>query len=1095
MRCELCLAPAPCTCGARPDEELHRRLFAIRFLLSQMNLWRMDGVELPASLRSSYLNQRNQIVAQLKPEAPLIVAEVVEEKPIPKILKIEREPEPPPKQFHWRDLFTERNIRWILNLGIFIFSVALAVFIHSQWTGMTPFLRSFILFSATGLAFGAGHLLRRTLLSETGKALISLALIAVPIDVFGAVQFGLLPSTPAVGMIAAAVSLAIYLAHRLTWLSSIAAMALVAFGLATAGVPWLQIPAWTAPFALAMTRVAKIQGIAFTYLLALSSFAAGWIPLEVALASGAALVFFDRRLMWGTAAAVGAMFAVVMVEFRPPHAAELCAAFGALLVVTRRWEFGTVGGLSSLIAMGVAMAARDWTALGIVFALNGAACWILKFRDAAYFLGLLAVGSAFELKPIPIAIYALAISRSRVAIGAAGVAMFLVSVDCLRYYDVDRWQGALISAACAAAFAIGARREKSRLVADLAYGSAGFAFVYLLRLAELPTPWLAPAMALFAIALYVLKLRPTIFTGAAASLGCLALAFVQWLVAAKHGPAAATFGIVSLFCFAISGAHRQVAHAGVYLAVAMALCIGDWIGLQYQGQVACVLAIACAALIVSRGKPHQHLGLAGATVLIAALAATFLNPQSYEFSRLLGTAMVAALAAAVAVFLERIHVPAASALAGIFASAAWLLFLSWLSTGSRFGGLAVLLMTVALAVAAAFLDRRRAIPLLCVAAAVAAVAMVVALPHAEICVLVAAITVAIYLLRGWSWVAVAFGIAGILRALVEWNPLWMIPVAFVFLAISRVRRPAVVLSIFAVLAGTVAGERVWLLLADTAIFALVAFLYHRPKLVYLAAVSFMAFHIAAMDEFGLRPSVVAVVLFGIALAQVVFARRDHPYSKPIFATGLVAAIAVILFGIGNGRAYVGRDIDWAIWGLMLGALGYGVAARIQRIPWMIAVAAAHLLGAYYLSLEKYDLRILELYTVPIAAGIAAWSVALPRGESRRWVEALAVAATFAPSAIASFVEPCHTLAALGGAVALVLGGMVVRRRVPILLGTLAFGLEVLGKVLEFLIRAEVPLAQWGMFVGGFLIVLAALFESRKLRFVRERAELYLARWD
>jgi len=49
----------------------------------------------------------------------------------------------------WKDLLTERNIRWILNLGIFIFSTALAVFIHTQWKGMAPGLKISILFGSS----------------------------------------------------------------------------------------------------------------------------------------------------------------------------------------------------------------------------------------------------------------------------------------------------------------------------------------------------------------------------------------------------------------------------------------------------------------------------------------------------------------------------------------------------------------------------------------------------------------------------------------------------------------------------------------------------------------------------------------------------------------------------------------------------------------------------------------------------------------------------------------------------------------------------------------------------------------------------------
>jgi hypothetical protein len=70
----------------------------------------------------------------------------------------------------------------------------------------------------------------------------------------------------------------------------------------------------------------------------------------------------------------------------------------------------------------------------------------------------------------------------------------------------------------------------------------------------------------------------------------------------------------------------------------------------------------------------------------------------------------------------------------------------------------------------------------------------------------------------------------------------------------------------------------------------------------------------------------------------------------------------------------------------------------------------------------------------------------------------------------------------------VLAGMVMRRSTLLLGGTGAFVLEVLAKALHFLIEQELSMAQWGMLAGGLLILIAAAFESRKLRFVQERLD-------
>ena len=97
---------------------------------------------------------------------------------------------------------------------------------------------------------------------------------------------------------------------------------------------------------------------------------------------------------------------------------------------------------------------------------------------------------------------------------------------------------------------------------------------------------------------------------------------------------------------------------------------------------------------------------------------------------------------------------------------------------------------------------------------------------------------------------------------------------------------------------------------------------------------------------------------------------------------------------------------------------------------------------------------------------------------------------FLPSSVSSFLPEGvgHAVAAFGLSFLLVLGGMVLRRKVLAIGGTACFVAEVLGKLVEFLIRADLSFAQWGMILGGLMIVLAGAFESRKLHFVKKHLE-------
>jgi hypothetical protein len=291
------------------------------------------------------------------------------------------------------------------------------------------------------------------------------------------------------------------------------------------------------------------------------------------------------------------------------------------------------------------------------------------------------------------------------------------------------------------------------------------------------------------------------------------------------------------------------------------------------------------------------------------------------------------------------------------------------------------------------------------------------------------------------------------------------------------------------------ADRVWVFLADSVLFGAAAVLYRRPELMYPCSAAVVALDLALMSRFGLGSTQTAFQLLTLALAKVLFVRamggRVAAYLRPVFVAALLVAGGVLVFGVARREVYTGKDIDWAIWGLIVLALISGMAGRIRKLPAFVYFAAAHLLGAYYLSLHKYQVETVEFYTVPIGIGLAAWSVlAGPEKGPRLLAEVLAVGVLFLPSAIPSFFDDgrWHALAALGLAFGTLLAGMGLRRRALVLGGTGAFVAEVLGQALRFLIERQLSFAEWGMLVGGLMILLAALFESRKANFVKGRLE-------
>ena len=363
MRCAVCQASNPIhrpeclSCGARLVEESHREISGIGYLLGQVAKWEGEKrytPEILSGLSAEYSARRRTLESDLrvprpapapaKPEPVLLPRPVsipaLRVAPMLPVAPVRPVPPPPPRPpFAWKNLYTERNIRWVLNLGIFIFSIALAVFVRTQWRDMAPGLKIGILYGASFAAIGAGHLLRRTILKATGMSLIVLGALAIPIDCAALLQFRIVGAHHAdsVGLWGSVLSLGVYLGlarlhgeRRFVHLATLAGASMWAFLLRNGGMGWESVVPWIAPFGLAgalwrlnPVRLSSYGILAGSLVVSLGLLATGFLSvssdvlaLEVALVSGvAAMVLMERRtgsprFRWGTAALLWAMYAV-----------------------------------------------------------------------------------------------------------------------------------------------------------------------------------------------------------------------------------------------------------------------------------------------------------------------------------------------------------------------------------------------------------------------------------------------------------------------------------------------------------------------------------------------------------------------------------------------------------------------------------------------------------------------------------------------------------------------------------------------------------------------------------------------------------------
>jgi hypothetical protein len=245
----------------------------------------------------------------------------------------------------------------------------------------------------------------------------------------------------------------------------------------------------------------------------------------------------------------------------------------------------------------------------------------------------------------------------------------------------------------------------------------------------------------------------------------------------------------------------------------------------------------------------------------------------------------------------------------------------------------------------------------------------------------------------------------------------------------------------------------------------------------------------------------AYVVLGVAVLALAVGTALRPTeSRAVQAAAHAGAVVALLFTVGPESSDVaGRGISVghaaaisSLWGVAVGlrALWPGTsrAGRAQ----LAAVAGGWQLLAWWLLLASREVKMVEAYTLPLAAValLAGWAALRARPELRSWIAyGPALAAAFLPS-LAIVLAPGleeENLAdpsiwrrlLLGvGALVVVLAGAVRRRQAPVVIGGIVVGIVALHEIALVwdLLPRWIPLA-----VGGLLLVGLAITYERRSR--------------
>ncbi|MEK7467238.1 MAG: hypothetical protein AAB074_07490 [Planctomycetota bacterium] len=302
----------------------------------------------------------------------------------------------------------------------------------------------------------------------------------------------------------------------------------------------------------------------------------------------------------------------------------------------------------------------------------------------------------------------------------------------------------------------------------------------------------------------------------------------------------------------------------------------------------------------------------------------------------------------------------------------------------------------------------------------------------------------------------------------------------------------------------------------------------------VAALLFNASVTAFLIHAGLDVRVAAPLLVSLASMEALAASLagSRTASHSVFAAAGALAFSAVVWAFVGPRGGEVHLLPGMI-SLGIAAVAASVAAIIRRQPYLWAVTACAGVAEFYLALRHFDVTTLEAYTFPPAIALIAWShfatrrtaTVVPDAPHGPVVEAvlsdwarrqvatlheqigsvrlLAILGALVPTVFLALPssEVAHLPYALGGSAAVLVAGVLARRKAEAVAGICGLGGLVVVKAIEWMVEQQLSAAWWILVVGAALIGFVAVFEVRRSWYlkgkgeaVRKVVEAYLAKW-
>jgi hypothetical protein len=249
------------------------------------------------------------------------------------------------------------------------------------------------------------------------------------------------------------------------------------------------------------------------------------------------------------------------------------------------------------------------------------------------------------------------------------------------------------------------------------------------------------------------------------------------------------------------------------------------------------------------------------------------------------------------------------------------------------------------------------------------------------------------------------------------------------------------------------------------------------------------------------------IVFGALLPTAAGRSRRGPAAM----TGLIFSFFLVAYVFHDLDAFLGPlEIDYVILTACVWALVQWLSWRLLNMPSGLYLAFVGGLSAYYLFLHKERVDFVEAYTLAPAILAFIWArMTLRRKETRSWGAYglyLASALTAVPSFVQAWVWTksgfVHWLIMMGLCLLLVMGGMMRKRKAPLLVGASCMICGTLVQAARWIADWQPSKAAIGLALGFFLLAIGAFFEQRmSLRVknawlkTRSRAENFWREWD